>query len=562
MNGRTKGFLAEHCPEHHTSGGIASTAQVPSGQIFTTPPGGFPCKAIMHVCGERDTSVIKTLAKEIVVQCEHGRYQSVAIPAICAGQGGLDPNVVAKSILEGVKDGVQGANLQYLKTIRIILLKMNVFLEFKVMAQQIFGGNKQLTAPAPLVPTSVASRGRSRSTISSRSGSLSVPHSIDLSSLVTALPVTDNTAPFLVIGYTDKEVSDACRELQRAYDSLCSTHSFYSEEIEHLTQDELDQLRSKINSLHLQLERISSGRWVVTGLKDGVNEVFRLIQGALLRQVREKDQTSLFTQVTWCILGPRGVWQKVPKEINYKLERNDVKDGIVDAQGVKWTVDLRKMEATACDSGQVTALKRLENLSDFSLPINWDNMSQNDHLKVIALDPQSAEYQTVKADFKKTVAKTVLKIERIQNMNLRRLYEGRKKELESKNGPPVGAGEKILYHGTSEVSCLSIMKSNFNRNYAGQNANYFGHGTYFAVNASYSANPTYAVPAADGTQLMFVARVLTGHYAQGQANMKTPPVLVTPDQYYDSVVDKTQNPSMFVVFHDCQAYPDYLIKFK
>lgn len=39
-----------------------------------------------------------------------------------------------------------------------------------------------------------------------------------------------------------------------------------------------------------------------------------------------------------------------------------MKDGIVYAQGVKWTVDLTKMEATACDSGQVTALKRLENL--------------------------------------------------------------------------------------------------------------------------------------------------------------------------------------------------------
>ncbi|ROK32563.1 Poly [ADP-ribose] polymerase 14 [Anabarilius grahami] len=121
-------------------------------------------------------------------------------------------------------------------------------------------------------------------------------------------------------------------------------------------------------------------------------------------------------------------------------------------------------------------------------------------------------------------------------MNLCRLYEGRKKELVNRNGLFVGVGEKILYHGTSEVSCSSIMLSNFNRSYAGQNA--------------------------DGTQLMFVARVLTNHYAQGQANMKTPPVCVAPDHKFDSVVENTQNPSMFVVFHDCQAYPDYLITFK
>ncbi|XP_077083641.1 protein mono-ADP-ribosyltransferase PARP14-like [Siphateles boraxobius] len=545
----------------HVQGQLTG-AQVTSGQIFTTPPGGFPCKTIMHVCGERDASVIKTLAKEIVVQCEHGRYQSVAIPAICAGQGGLDAKVVAKSILEGVKDGVQGANLQYLRTIRIILLKINVFLEFKAMAQQIFGGNTQVTAPAPLVATNVTSRGRSGSTISRRSQSFSSQQSLDLSSLVRALPVTENTAAFLVIGHTGKDVSDACREVQRAYENQCSTHSFHREEIEHLTQDEMDQLRSTVDSLHLQLEQSSSGGWEVKGLKDGVKEVVKLIQDALRRQVREKDQASIFSQVTWCILGRRGVWQKVPVEMNYKLETEDVNDGITDAQGVKWTVDLRKLEATACDSGQVTYLKRLENLPDFSLPIYWDNMNQSDLLKVIALDQKSMEYRAVKADFKKTVTKTVLKIERIQNMNLRRLYEGRKKELENRNGASVGAGEKMLYHGTSEASCSSIMNSNFNRNFAGQNATVYGNGTYFAVNASYSAHPTYAVPAADRTQLMFVARVLTGHYAQGQPGMRTPPIRLAPDHNYDSVVDKIQNPSMFVVFHDCQAYPEYLITFK
>ncbi|XP_056316966.1 protein mono-ADP-ribosyltransferase PARP15-like isoform X2 [Danio aesculapii] len=290
--------------------------------------------------------------------------------------------------------------------------------------------------------------------------------------------------------------------------------------------------------------------------------VARLIRHALRRQVREKERDNLFTQVTWCILGPRGVWQKFPVEANHKLERADVNDGIVDAQSVKWTVDLRKMEATACVSGQVTALKRLENLSDFSLPIYWDNMRQNEHLKVVALDPQSTEYQTVKADFKKTVKQTVLKIERIQNINLRRLYEARKSELEIKNDPTVGAGEKILYHGSAQASCSSIMNTNFNRNFAGQNATVYGHGTYFAVNASYSANVTYAAPAADGTQLMFVARVLTGHYTQGLGNMKTTPVRVALGQLYDSVVDNIQNPTMFVVFHDCQAYPDYLITFK
>lgn len=60
--------------------------QVTRGEIFVTQPGGFPCKAIMHVCGEKDTAIIETLARDILLQCERSGYQSVAIPAICAGQ--------------------------------------------------------------------------------------------------------------------------------------------------------------------------------------------------------------------------------------------------------------------------------------------------------------------------------------------------------------------------------------------------------------------------------------------------------------------------------------------
>ena len=84
------------------------------------------------------------------------------------------------------------------------------------------------------------------------------------------------------------------------------------------------------------------------------------------------------------------------------------------------------------------------------------------------------------------------------------------------------------------------------------------------MNASYSANPTYSRPAADGSQLMFVARVLTGVYTQGGSDMKVPPSRNSQQAHdrYDSVVNIMDNPSMYVVFHDNQAYPDYLITFK
>ncbi|XP_022534288.2 protein mono-ADP-ribosyltransferase PARP14-like [Astyanax mexicanus] len=553
-------FQTDVCSDILTVAGPAVQAQltgakVQKGKIFTTQPGNFPCKMIMHVSGKSDAGNIKGLARDIVSKCEQLRYQSVAIPAICAGKGGLDARLVAQSILQGVKDATIGANFKHLKIIRIVLLKIHVFLEFKSMAKQLFSTFTQVTAAVSAAPLRTASRGRYSSSLS-----------LDMSSLVQSLPVHQrSTAEFLVIGQSAQNVSDACLELKQAYEKECSTQSFTTEELKHLAQDEIDHITNNADSLGVEINQQSPDRLTVRGLNSGVIEFNRLVQGALVRQVRGREQDLIFARVNWCILGIWGVWERLPKEANYQLENNNIFGGVLDAQGQKWTVNLKGMEATSVNTpGLVSKLKRLENLSDFTFPLYWDSMGSGEALKLVTLHPSSAEYNRVKMDFKRTVQKAVLKIERVQNVHLRRAYEVRKKELQDKNGDLVGAGEKVLYHGTTEEACLSIQRTNFDRRFAGQNATRFGIGTYFAVDASYSSDPVFSKPAADGTQVMFVALVLTGQYTQGQSDMMTPPPRSTqdPNDRYDSVVDNVQKPSKFVVFHDCQAYPDYLITFK
>ena len=56
----------------------------------------------------------------------------------CAGAGGLDPGVVAGAILRGVKDATSSFGLNSLTDIRLVLLKINVFLAFKEEAMQMF----------------------------------------------------------------------------------------------------------------------------------------------------------------------------------------------------------------------------------------------------------------------------------------------------------------------------------------------------------------------------------------------------------------------------------------
>ena len=97
-------------------------------------------------------------------------------------------------------------------------------------------------------------------------------------------------------------------------------------------------------------------------------------------------------------------------------------------------------------------------------------------------------------------------------------------------------------------------------NFCGKNATMYGKGVYFARDASYSSSTTYSKPNAKGEQHMFLVRVVIGEYSLGKKDALTPDVR-TGHQLFDSTVNNMQDPSIFVTYHDAQAYPEYLVKF-
>ena len=56
-------------------------------------------------------------------------------------------------------------------------------------------------------------------------------------------------------------------------------------------------------------------------------------------------------------------------------------------------------------------------------------------------------------------------------------------------------------------------------------------------------------------------RVITGEWTQGGRGMLAAPYN-NASQQYDSVVDNVNNPTLFVVFNDAAAYPEYTIDFQ
>lgn len=90
----------------------------------------------------------------------------------------------------------------------------------------------------------------------------------------------------------------------------------------------------------------------------------------------------------------------------------------------------------------------------------------------------------------------------------------------------------------------------------------FGQGVYFAKEWWYSAEDRYSPADKQGLKRIYQARVLTGTYVKGQPDFIDAPLKPNSQVLrYDSVVNDIQNPLIFVIFRDAQAYPEYLITF-
>jgi poly [ADP-ribose] polymerase 10/14/15 len=60
---------------------------------------------------------------------------------------------------------------------------------------------------------------------------------------------------------------------------------------------------------------------------------------------------------------------------------------------------------------------------------------------------------------------------------------------------------------------------------------------------------------------MFLCRVVTGEFCLGESNAPAPRAR-TGVILFDSTVDNVADPSIFVTYHDAQAYPEYLVRFR
>ena len=89
----------------------------------------------------------------------------------------------------------------------------------------------------------------------------------------------------------------------------------------------------------------------------------------------------------------------------------------------------------------------------------------------------------------------------------------------------------------------------------------YGKGVYFATNSDYSHRYASQNGTGPAPYRMILSKVLTGEYTYGKPDMIAPPNKQNKAELFDSLVDNTNNPAIFVIFHDTQAYPQYVIEY-
>ncbi|XP_034150940.1 poly(ADP-ribose) polymerase family member 14-related sequence 1 isoform X2 [Esox lucius] len=321
-------------------------------------------------------------------------------------------------------------------------------------------------------------------------------------------------------------------------------------------------VRMEYNSLKQE------AKLTIEGLSKDVLNAINDIQG-MLRKARDKETFDKNVELARNLVEwqyeqqPGRQYQSFDQITNFLLEQaleRKQPHTEVSVQGQMYKVALPDGPATDTH-GNSLKIRRINKLEVDTLPPHWDAMPANKSCHSFLVQPGSPEHQEVLKLFQATCTNNVIKIERVQNPSLWMNVQIKKGEMELRNSHK--NNEKRLFHGMCPTTINHINQHGFNRSYAGKNAAVHGNGTYFAVAARYSASNTYSKPDLQGQKYMYLCRVLTGDFTKGQQGMIVPPAKnPTTAQLYDSVTDNPAQPSMFVVFNDIQAYPEYLITFR
>nr|XP_014348966.1 PREDICTED: poly [ADP-ribose] polymerase 14 [Latimeria chalumnae] len=527
-------------------------------EYVITQSGNLQCKKIIHVAGVTDLNQIQVVVGKIIQECEQSGFSSVAFPALGTGQGGVSPSSVADAMINAVADFARQNSNPTLKKVKIVIFQAQMLTEFYNCMQKKEDGNLPEEEPFwKKLLYSVFSKPKHSKKGTGNEDFLIMKNKIE-------------PAILQICGECRESVENTKEWIQEIILKEQYTEKIQSEWI--LSFDKADH--QKISELQEELQVAIKLEYTQTcpvieicGLTRDVlaasKEIMTMIDTAKDHSAA-RQRAELFSGLVEWQFEKGNSFMPFDCMANLKLEEaydQKKKSILISIQNENFTVNFDTMVATG-DRRHTMKIKRVSKAEDqkYDIPDFWDDQKSQEYMSVL-LTPTSKEYKEVETLFKISCANFKIdQIERIQNPALWMNYQIKKKSMDTKNGNT--KNEKRLFHGTRLDSINLINKDGFNRSYAGMNAAVWGNGSYFAMNASYSAHDTYSPADTSGLKHVYLSRVLTGLHCVGSGGLKAPPPKSTndPTDMYDSVTDNGQ--TMYVIFNDIQAYPEYHIAFR
>ncbi|XP_072435892.1 protein mono-ADP-ribosyltransferase PARP14-like isoform X3 [Chiloscyllium punctatum] len=511
--------------------------------VVSTKAGNLQVKYIVHLAGWLKAQNTKGSLVKILKECENLKIGSVSFPALGTGEAKLNPQDIANALLDAISDYVVDFVQPSLSLIRIVLFNSFMLESFRRCIEKRFKHSQSTVRPIdavqPIYPV-----------------------------ILTATNYL--TATVEIYGVKKENIAGTQKDVENIINEYCISKTIPITVAGCFLDDEKQQIMDLCEKYNLKVE-IREKEIVIDGYHadalESIVQVNSMLQTVTKREHRKQDEIQLKKTVQWEIITDETA-QPYDQSLNYEIERAylDKKKTIVYMKdGGKCTIDLALLQEQDSKGNVVDIKRSVLQGAVFELPPNWSYM-KNQEVLIVLLQSSTQEYKEVVKTFKKSCGKTIVdivKIERVQNRKLWQSYSVRKQNAERKY--PGMTIEQILYHGTTKEIAQRVNKTGFNRSFCGRNATYYGRGTYFALDASYSCDNKYSNPDCDGCKCIYQARVITGKLCKGEPNMLEPkpvdPQIDSAD-LCDCAVNDENSPSIFVIFCDDGAYPEYLITFK
>ncbi|XP_070211879.1 protein mono-ADP-ribosyltransferase PARP14-like isoform X1 [Littorina saxatilis] len=554
--GGVAGALKKKCGSKLESECRSKAAEIQLNGVVQTKAYNLRCKIILHVDADTFSNSWEDGIEACLKYAESKGVRSIAMPALGTGIGlsaGASASALFNTVVKMYANGSGSVG-----EIRVVLF------------------DKKMIPP---FVSAVQAKGEKHN--KSRKGFFNYIKSAFTGSTAAVKQTVDNPvqeeATIFVYAESRKDVDQALTSLDELVKEKFTRKEITDDFIMSLgPQEELRiQAIAQRHNVEVQIHKFA-GRIVGDGMHHNVFDCMQEISN-VIREVERKQQqkeaaSMLANMVQWCYLEVTTTGTEAqpyaPKE-NHVIEtafQDKKKTAQIEDQDKNvYIIDFDSMmeypKSDFNDSVSVIRRDKIKDMATGQVPENWEKHLPNDTVKLVPLPATDAEYQTVVTGFQQTVGNVaIVAVKRIQNPHLYHQYVAKKAHLEKQN-PPGTTNEKSLWHGTSSDAIQNINHHGFNRSFCGKNATVHGQGVYFAVNANYSASATYSPPDPSGTRHVYLCKVLVGVPTKGSSSMRVLPMR-QGHILYDSAVDNVQNPSMYVIFNDTQAYPEYLIDFQ